>query len=340
MGNCASSHQGDRRAQKPSDTAHPLSDMVDGVGDKRAHELSDTKTLLTDFADTCFHGSSSKGSSISVATAAQAKAGGPGLIKEPPLDEVEREDHPVGADTPMIRDTLVDFASDFAAASGDNQTSTDAYTSRMTGKPCVHVARAIEGSGEIPNGIERGDLGSDNEPNQTVDTTCQPAAETSETCTSTGENGTLIGPFDHNFCSVSLEKRPELKLPRLDVISHKVAISNEAAEAALASLKKVLELRQPLTIMYDVRNLSLPPSSVIRIGINWVKTPAHTDLLDAHLQGIAVILSSRIVSGMVNWLLKIFNPPQPVRVVQSEQAALDFLRNNCQEERVWTTKKI
>ena len=50
-------------------------------------------------------------------------------------------------------------------------------------------------------------------------------------------------------------------------------------------------------------------------------------------QGIVIVLSSRLLASLVNWVLSALEPPQPVRVVRDEEAALEFLLDNCQEVR-------
>ena len=52
-----------------------------------------------------------------------------------------------------------------------------------------------------------------------------------------------------------------------------------------------------------------------------------------HVQGIVIVLSSRLLVSVVNWVLGVLEPPQPVRVVRDEQAALEFLVANCQQVR-------
>mmetsp|Transcript_36926 Transcript_36926/g.61195 ORF Transcript_36926/g.61195 Transcript_36926/m.61195 type:complete len:516 (-) Transcript_36926:269-1816(-) len=147
----------------------------------------------------------------------------------------------------------------------------------------------------------------------------------------------LFGPVDIGFGTFQLEKHPDLKLARLQLIARKERITDAGAEAALALFRQVLERGEPMTVMYDVRNLSVPSSNQLRMGIDWVKRNSH--LLDEYLQGIVVILTSWVVQTVANFLLNIFRPPQPVRVCKNEHEALQFCLDKCQVARSWGDRK-
>ena len=63
--------------------------------------------------------------------------------------------------------------------------------------------------------------------------------------------------------------------------------------------------------------------------------PLHRAELDVLVQGIAIILSNPAVRGIVNFLLSVIKPPQPVLLVKDETAAAKFLSENCQVVQPW-----
>ena len=144
--------------------------------------------------------------------------------------------------------------------------------------------------------------------------------------------------FEHGFASISVACEAELLLPRVCCVGHKAAMTDEAMWAFLGSLEQVFELRRPLTITYDLRAICMPSISQIKQGMGWLgqpsaTAPTHASLLDEYLQGIVIILSSRLLASIVNWVLGVLEPPQPVRVVRDEEAALEFLLSHCQQVR-------
>ena len=94
---------------------------------------------------------------------------------------------------------------------------------------------------------------------------------------------------------------------------------------------------EPLTILWDVRNCSIPSRAQIKIALDWIGANSH--LLDKHLQGIAVCLSSLIVRSILNFILSITKPPQPNGVFADEAEAFGFARDKCTEVREWVGRK-
>ena len=79
--------------------------------------------------------------------------------------------------------------------------------------------------------------------------------------------------------------------------------------------------------------MSLPSRSQMKTVLAWL--PLHRAELDVLVQGIAIILSNPAVRGIVNFLLSVIKPPQPVLLVKDETAAAKFLSENCQVVQPW-----
>ncbi len=95
----------------------------------------------------------------------------------------------------------------------------------------------------------------------------------------------------------------------------------------------VLARGEPITIAYDLRECSLPSRKQIGVALKWIG--ANSELLDRHLQGIAIVLSSIMVRSIVGFVLGLTQPPQPHGVFADETAAFEFARDRCTEVRQW-----
>lgn len=100
-----------------------------------------------------------------------------------------------------------------------------------------------------------------------------------------------------------------------------------------AALDAAFARGEAMTILWDVRNCSLPSRKQIGIGLDWISANSH--LLDQYLQGIAVILSSFIVRGILNFVLAITQPPQPNGCFADDEEAFAFARDKCTEVKIW-----
>ena len=147
----------------------------------------------------------------------------------------------------------------------------------------------------------------------------------------------VLGPVDFGFGEVTLERYPELTVHRLHVRAVKEPIEDGGINTLLTTLDEVLARGEPLTILWDVRNCSIPSRAQIKIALDWIGANSH--LLDKHLQGIAVCLSSLIVRSILNFILSITKPPQPNGVFADEAEAFGFARDKCTEVREWVGRK-
>ena len=167
-----------------------------------------------------------------------------------------------------------------------------------------------------------------------------PAAASSSSDRPPTERGVMtpiVGPLDFGFGILTLEKYDELAMPRLNVKAVNVPITDESMIGVLSGLDTILARGEPLTIMYDLRNAPLPSRKQINIGLDWIAANSH--LLDKHLQGIAVIISSFIIRSIVNFVLHLTQPPQPNGCFADEPAAFNFAKEKCTEIKQWVGSK-
>lgn len=143
----------------------------------------------------------------------------------------------------------------------------------------------------------------------------------------------LVGPVETPFATVTLEQFDELTVPRLYIQTRKGTIDEESIGQVLGCLDDVLARGHPLTITYDLRTAPLPSRKQIGIGLDWIA--ANGPKLDVQLQGVAIVLSSAIVRGVVNFVLHLTQPPQPNGCFGDEPSAFAFARDKCTEVRVW-----
>jgi len=148
---------------------------------------------------------------------------------------------------------------------------------------------------------------------------------------------TLLGPVDCGFSEVTLEQWPELTVPRLVIRARANPIEDADIRTMLGTLDDVFARAQPITIMYDLRGASIPSQKQIKIALDWICQNSH--LLDRHLQGIAIILSSFLVRGVVSVVISLTKPPQPNAVCAKEEQAYDFARDQCTEIKEWVSAK-
>ena len=68
----------------------------------------------------------------------------------------------------------------------------------------------------------------------------------------------LVGPVEVPFAVITLERYPELKIPRLLIKTRKGPIDEAGMRVAFQTLDEVLLRGHPITIAYDFRTATLP----------------------------------------------------------------------------------
>jgi hypothetical protein len=133
----------------------------------------------------------------------------------------------------------------------------------------------------------------------------------------------------------TLEKAPQRgQLPRLVVTGGRV-YDEEALVGTYSFFNRVLALKRPFTVLWDPRRVVWPAlsSRQLRMIREWVDE--HARQWDTHVQAHAVLLTNPIVRSLARLVIRLFAPPQPIRIVRSEQEALEFHATCCPRPRSW-----
>ena len=144
-----------------------------------------------------------------------------------------------------------------------------------------------------------------------------------------------LGPVDLGHGGrVELQAQPSM-LPRLTVVVGRT-FDERALIALLDFMSTTLRRRRPFTVLWDVRDLRWPRIGKMQLGLvrAWVDTNAAR--WDSFVQ--AHVLRMNPLARPLAWLvLRLFAPPQPVRIVGGEAEALFFARtcDSCVEPRSW-----
>jgi len=127
--------------------------------------------------------------------------------------------------------------------------------------------------------------------------------------------------------SAGLETLPELgSLPRFYVVARPVTIDEPSVQIVLRSLRLVLDQDMPFSVVWDLRQIKVPPRAVIRIATDWMGLPDNAAPLDKNVRATAVIVKGPIIRAVASWTVKICNPPSPVKICRNQDEALEFAR--------------
>jgi len=143
----------------------------------------------------------------------------------------------------------------------------------------------------------------------------------------------ILGPFPiaHGGHAV-LERHALLKLPRMRIVAGS-RFDEAAVRDTQIFMARVLRLRRPFSVEWDPRAISWPQfsPSMMRAVQDWVEVHVHA--WDTHVQAHAVIVSNPIARSFARFLVKFFQPPQPVGIVAHEAAAHEFATSCCPKPR-------
>lgn len=146
----------------------------------------------------------------------------------------------------------------------------------------------------------------------------------------------VIAPGLFEFSTITYERHPTLKLRRLIIAAHTPVPSDADVQKALDYVHKVVKKKQPLTILYDCRDVSLPTLTMKQygMGINWAME--NGGALDVQLQCIAFTFGSPFVRAAAQAVVAFMQPPQPVHIGSDEASALRFAQEKCNSKRNWS----
>ena len=141
-------------------------------------------------------------------------------------------------------------------------------------------------------------------------------------------------------------------MPRFFVLARPQPLTVEQVMTVLASLRRTLDKEEPFTVLWDLRQLQLPPRSVILVATDWMSQPENADPLDELVRGTAVLVKGPLIRAACSWCviaptparctatahvsvsparpcnrtLAICRPPNPVRICRDLDDALAFAR--------------
>lgn len=134
--------------------------------------------------------------------------------------------------------------------------------------------------------------------------------------------------------SITLERALPGGLPRLRLTGGR-AYDEAALVATYTFFDRVLALRRPFTVLWDPRRVRWPRISTneLRMIRRWVDRNAQA--WDTRVQAHALLLTNPVVRSIAQLIIRLFAPPQPVRIVASEEEADAFAATCCPRPRSW-----
>lgn len=112
---------------------------------------------------------------------------------------------------------------------------------------------------------------------------------------------------DHGICahlpgvSVTLDEQPGLRLPQFYVRTKPHSISREDVAIVLDVLQQGLDKGTPFSVVWDLRQLKIPPRAVIRTGTDWMGKPENAGRLDELVQAVVILLKDPLIRAVVRW---------------------------------------
>lgn len=135
---------------------------------------------------------------------------------------------------------------------------------------------------------------------------------------------------------------------QLLIVSHFQGTMQSASRALPCSQLTPVPFRAPRSFLASLLGLSCSQSALCPVPFEGTSRLAsspvslygtsHSASHPAPLKGIVVILSNPAIRVLVNFLLGVIKPPQPIQIVKDEEAAIKFLSANCQIVQPWRQK--
>ena len=126
-------------------------------------------------------------------------------------------------------------------------------------------------------------------------------------------------------------------IPRIRVVGGRVY--NEASLISTQSFfDRVLKLRRPFTVLWDPRGVRWPSLSGKQLKMirQWVDQNAAQ--WDSRVQAHALYLTNPLLRALAGLVIRLFAPPQPTKLVDTDAEALEFARTCCPKPRSWVKK--
>ena len=144
----------------------------------------------------------------------------------------------------------------------------------------------------------------------------------------------LIGPVQLQGGVALLEQLPDTGVARLRLVTQGGRGINDAdLNAILDLMTRVVKRKKPFTVCWDFRTLALPHLSkqqfvTIREWVGDYLVP-----WDTHAQAHAILISNVVVRTFLSLIIRVFRPPQPVKITRDDEVALEFAQTCCKQVR-------
>ena len=158
------------------------------------------------------------------------------------------------------------------------------------------------------------------------------AAEVGKTDLNVGK--VLLGPLHLQGGVALLEQLPQTEFARLRLVTHGGSGLNDADLVRVLDLMaRVVKRKKPFTVCWDFRTVALPQVSKqqFRMIRDWVGE--YLLPWDTYAQAHSLLVSNVVVRAFLSLVVRVFKPPQPVRITKDDAIALEFAQSCCKEAR-------
>ena len=136
----------------------------------------------------------------------------------------------------------------------------------------------------------------------------------------------LLDELDLRCCRGRLEEHPDLQMPWLVMKARPAKIEEIELQSMCDMLRVALDRREKFTVLWDLRQMRPPSRAALRFSIDWMGKPENTMDIDELVSKTIIIARSPIIRGVCTWILKVCDPPRPVRICADDAAALAAAR--------------
>ena len=121
---------------------------------------------------------------------------------------------------------------------------------------------------------------------------------------------------------LSYELRDPLPIPRLVIRTNGAQITEAAVNALIDVSQQVIDRNEEYVVLWDLRASCKPSSGPIFRCLRWAA--ANKSRLDAQLKCLTICLSSSLMRGVVDLVLRMARPPMPRLVCATPEEAWAF----------------
>ena len=134
----------------------------------------------------------------------------------------------------------------------------------------------------------------------------------------------LVGPIDVGPSEAFVERHPDLKTPRMQIIGKQSRMTDEAVEQFCDFLQDSMDLDVRFSVLWDVRRESFPSLNQCRIVLSWLNQGERAAVYDSRVTCHYLVLRNPLLRTGVAVMARLANPPQPVKCASSDAQAIEF----------------